>query len=248
VEADEIATAPSNGLAMTERSLHEFFDTLRSAQQANRAKFPVWYDLIERTDRCFVRAGKNLVKLQSPMTGAFLLRCQYAFKTAAGMALAGQVVEAFVMPRSVLEYAGYALLICKTPSLEGVFLGRHTSEKAKKTQKEAFKIGTVNVAVRRCDRMLADIFVENYERSIDFGGHPNPNAAFSASVLDERNGESGMTVLPMVTEPKIVIFGLKCTAQVGLTALCVLQYVFKEKFELLGINQEIDALKNAGML
>ena len=150
---------------MTERSLQDFFDTLRLAQQANRAKFPVWYDIIERIDRCFVRAGENLVKLQSPMTGAFLLRCQYAFKTAAGMALAGQVVEAFVMQRSVLEYAGYALVICRTPSLEGVFLGRHTSAKAMKTQKEAFTIGAVKVAVGRCDTMLADIFVENYERS-----------------------------------------------------------------------------------
>jgi hypothetical protein len=44
------------------------------------------------------------------------------------------------------------------------------------------------------------------------------------------------------------VLTLKCTAQVGLTALCVLQHVFKEKFELLGIRQEIDALKNTGML
>ena len=41
---------------------------------------------------------------------------------------------------------------------------------------------------------------------------------------------------------------LKCTARVGLTALCVLQHVFKEKFELLGIRQEIDALKASGLL
>src|SRR5271166_5448281 len=87
---------------MTERSLQDFFDTLRSAQQANRSKFAGWYDVMERIDRCFVRAGKNLIEIQSPMTGAFLLRCQYAFKTAAGMALAGQVVEAFVMQRSAL--------------------------------------------------------------------------------------------------------------------------------------------------
>jgi len=39
-------------------------------------------------------------------------------RSAAGMASAGQVVEAFVMQRSVLEYAGYALVICETPSLE----------------------------------------------------------------------------------------------------------------------------------
>jgi hypothetical protein len=46
---------------MTERSLQEFFDTLRSAQQANRAKFADWYDVIESIDRCFVRAGSNLI-------------------------------------------------------------------------------------------------------------------------------------------------------------------------------------------
>ena len=233
---------------MTERSLQEFFDTLHSTQQANRAKFPVWYDIIERIDRCFVRAGKNLVKLQSPMTGAFLLRCQYAFKTAAGMALAGQVVEAFVMQRSLLEYAGYALLICKTPSLEGVFLGRHANTKAMKTQREAFKIGPVKVAVRRCDTMLADIFVEDYEQSINFGGHPNPHGALSAIVRDERDGLNSLTVLAISNEPRIVEHALKCTAQVGLTALCVLQHVFKEKFELLGIRQEIDALKASGLL
>jgi hypothetical protein len=233
---------------MTERSLQDFFDRLRLAQQANRAKFAVRYDLIERIDRCFVHAGENLVKLQSPMTGVFLLRCQYAFKTAAGMALAGQVVEAFVMQRSVLEYAGYALVICKTPSLEGVFLGRHTSAKAMKTQKEAFSIGAVKVAVRRCDTTLADNFIEDYERSINFGGHPNPHGTLSATVPDERDGLNCLEVFAISSEPKVVEHALKCTAQVGLTALCVLQHVFKEKFELLGVRQEIDALKASGLL
>ena len=232
---------------MTERSLQEFFDMLRLAQQANRAKFPVWYDIIERIDRCFVRAGKNLVNIQSPMIGAFLLRSQYAFKTAAGMAFAGQVVEAFVMQRSVLEYAGYALVISKSPSLESVFLGRHASEKARKMQKEAFTIGAVKVAIRGRDTKLADIFVEDYERSIDFGGHPNPHGALSAIVPDERDGLNSLTVFAISSEPRVVEHALKCTAQVGLTALCILQHVFEAKFELLGITHEIDALKNTGM-
>ena len=97
---------------MTERSLQGFFDTLRSAQQANRAIFADWYDIIERIDRCFVRVGENLINPKPVMTGNLLLRCKYAFRTAAGMALAGQIVEAFVMQRSVLEYAGYCLVIC----------------------------------------------------------------------------------------------------------------------------------------
>jgi hypothetical protein len=57
-----------------------------------------------------------------------------------------------------------------------------------------------------------------------------------------------MTVLAISTEPKVVIFVLKCTAQVGLTSLCVLQHVFKEKFVSLGITREIDALRTSGWL
>jgi hypothetical protein len=86
---------------MTERTLQDFFDRLRLAQQANRANFPVWYDIIESIDRCLMLAGENLTNPKPPMTGNLLLRCQYAFKTAAGMSLAGQVVEAFVMQRSI---------------------------------------------------------------------------------------------------------------------------------------------------
>jgi diadenosine tetraphosphate (Ap4A) HIT family hydrolase len=80
--------------AMTERSLQDFFDMLRSAQEANRARFADWCNILERIDRCFVRAGKNLIDPNPIMPGHLLLRCQYAFKTAAGMALAGQIVEA----------------------------------------------------------------------------------------------------------------------------------------------------------
>jgi hypothetical protein len=233
---------------MTERSLQEFFDTLRSAQQANRAKFADWYDIIERIDRCFVRAGKSLIKTEPPMTGNLLLRSQYAFATAAGMALAGQVVETFVMQRSVLEYAGYCLTIFERPELNRTFVLRHRGTDEMKEQKEAFKISAVKEAIRRFDAKLADVFDENYQHSIDFGGHPNPHASFSAALIEESDGEKSMMVLPISGEPKVIVFAMQRTAQVGLTALCILQHVFKAKFELLGIRQEIDALKNTGML
>jgi hypothetical protein len=233
---------------MTERSLQEFFDMLRSAQQANGVAFAEWYDIIKRIDRCFVRAGKNLIKTEPAMTGNLLLRCQFAFATAAGMALAGQVVEVFVMLRSVLEYAAYCLTIFEKPELDRVFVLRHLGPDEMVEQKEAFKIRAIKEAIRRFDARLADLFDENYQRCIDFGGHPNPNASFTAAVLDEREGESGMTVFPISNDPKIVVHALKSTGQVGLTALCILQHVFKAKFELLGIRREIDALKNTGML
>jgi hypothetical protein len=233
---------------MTERSLQGFFDRVHANQNANRINFAKWYQIIEQIDDCFVRAVENLSDPKPVMSANLLLRCQYAFKTAAGMALAGQVVEVFLVLRSVLEYAGYCLVISKTPSLEGAFLGRHTSTKAMEKQKKAFKISAVRSTIAGQDRALANHFDHYYQRSIDFGGHPNPHAALSAMMPDEREGLKGFTVLAISTDPTAITHALLSTAQVGLTALCVLQHVFKERFESLGIRQEIDSLKNTGML
>ena len=150
---------------------------------------------------CGGEAAKNLINPKPVMTANLLLRCQYAFKTAAGMALAGQVVEVFTMLRSVLEYAGYCLTIYERPELESVFLSRHKGVGQMKTQKEAFKISSVRAAIARHDRNLANHFDHLYQRSIDFGGHPNPHASFSAAILDERNGETGMMVLAISSDP-----------------------------------------------
>src|SRR6266851_2171442 len=78
-------------------NLIPFLDLVASNQKANIARFTGPYDLIRRVNICLSTAGKNLVNPQPVTTGILFLRCQYAYKTAAGMALSGQVCEAFVM-------------------------------------------------------------------------------------------------------------------------------------------------------
>ena len=123
-----------------EKSLASFLEMVRSNQLANQTNHADWYAIIKTIDDCFVRGGSNLVNPAPVMSGILFLRCQYAFKTAAGLALAGQVTETFVLLRSVLEYAGYALLIHDNPALQDIWLGRHVSPEAKRAQKDAFKI------------------------------------------------------------------------------------------------------------
>lgn len=57
-----------------------------------------------------------------------------------------------------------------------------------------------------------------------------------------------MMTLAISNDPTNLAHALKSTAQVGLTALHILQHVFKVKFKLLGIRQDMDALKTTGML
>jgi hypothetical protein len=134
---------------LAERTLENFFDVLRSSQRANRENFPDLYAIIVRIDDCFVRAGSDLINPEPLMTGVFLLRCQYAFKAAAVMALAGQAGDVFSALRSVLEYACYCLVISETPALQNVFILRHSGDAEMKEEKQAFQIRAVNEAVAR---------------------------------------------------------------------------------------------------
>lgn len=128
-------------------NLISFLDLVVSNQKASVAKFPVQYALIRRINICLSIAGKNLVNPKPVMCAVLFLRCQYAYKTAAGMTLSGQSVEAFVMMRSCLEYAGYALAIFNNPALEIMFVNRHVSTADMQAQKQAFRISEVKKVI-----------------------------------------------------------------------------------------------------
>ena len=231
-----------------EDDLSKFLDLVHVKQVANRTEFARPYDIILEINDCLLKAGKNLVNPKPVMAGMFLLRGQYAFKTAAGMALAGQIVETFVMMRSALEYAGYALLMFEKPELQVVFMDRHQDEEAMKLNKQKFKISEVRSCIARFDVKLAENFDLFYQRTIDFGGHPNPHATNSATLLDEKDGSMGITSLAISADKNALVHALKSVAQVGLTILYIFQHIFKEKFELLGIKAAIANLtQNAGL-
>jgi hypothetical protein len=78
------------------------------------------------------------------------------------------------------------LLFHEKPELLSVFIIRNLSKKEKEKQKKAFNFGAVKVALRGRNTDLTDVFIKQYERSIDFGALPNPHAGFSAMVpIDE---------------------------------------------------------------
>ena len=223
--------------------LMEFLETAHRNQCGNQARFPEPHSLIERVDNCFVRGAENLINPKPAITGLFFLRSQYAYKAAAGMSLSGQVAESFPVMRSCLEYAGYALVIKNTPTLQEVFLNRHVDDASKWKQKAQFTIANTITVIRKFDAKLATIFKGFYDRTIDFGAHPNPVGMLSTLKMEktESGGTMGIDALTIAPEP--LMHAMKTTAQVGLTALFVFQHILKAKFELLGIRDEMDVLR-----
>jgi hypothetical protein len=237
--ADLLSNNPDN--------LIPFFELVVSNQKANIANHRTWYELIRRVNVCLSTAGQNMINPKPVMCAVLFLRCQYAYKSAAGMALAGQVVESFVMMRSCLEYAGYALAIFNNPALEAVFASRHVSPGDMQAQKQAFRIGEVKKVIDTFDKRLAELFATFYDRTIDFGGHPNPHATFSTMQMVPDSVDKSFMTYAVVTDATTLQHAMKSVAQVGLTALYIFQHIFKSKFELLGIRAEMDRLRKENL-
>ena len=129
--------------------LTQFLKAVHHHQQRNRERFAEPYRLMQRVNDCFVTAQQALVDPKPVLSGVLCLRSQYAYKAAAGMALAGQEGEAFAMMRLCLEHAGYALAIFAeptgndTPTREQIFLNRHLDDASRKAQKREFTIRNI---------------------------------------------------------------------------------------------------------
>lgn len=233
---------------MASNTLEDFFDELRANQRANRVFYPQLYSVVERLDNCFVRSGIDIFSPKPVVARVLLERCGYAFKTAAGMALAGQVVEFCLVVRSMLESCGYCLLICERPALEDVFLARHANGTEMAAQKKAFTKGKIRGAIAKHNEKLADYYDELYQHTIDFGAHPNPHALFGSSELNKHEGNTYFKSFALSDDPLMIEFALKLTTQSGLVSLSVLYYVFTQRFNSLDISNEIHSLTNCKIL
>jgi hypothetical protein len=226
--------------------LTQFFATVTHNQKANIAAFPNWYRLVRRVNDCFQRAGANLENPSPLMSAILMLRCQYAYKAAAGMAFSGQVVETFPMLRFCLECAGYAIVIFRDPELQTVYMSRHVDEAGMEAQKRKFTIGELRKSIMAVNQAVGATFDGLYQRTIDFGGHPNPHAMMSAIEMGQASG--GFSALALSTDHQVLQHAMKSTAQAGLCALLIFQHVFRSTFKSLGVTADIDALIGEGVL
>jgi hypothetical protein len=114
--------------------LSKFLDAAHNNQRASHEKLRPAYDILSEIDSLFLDAGQHLRKPKPVMAGTLYLRAFYAYRASAGLALAGQVVEAFAVMRGALESAGYCLLVATDPSLEKVLISRHAGTEEMKKQ------------------------------------------------------------------------------------------------------------------
>jgi hypothetical protein len=155
-----------------------------------------------------------------------------------------QLPETFVLLRSCLEYAAYGLHLNANPSLGETWLKRHDDAAALKAMKKAFLGPEVEQTIVAKDKELGPVYKDLYERTIDFGGHPNLRGVVSNMLLKETADKRELQPVYLHADETIVLHALKTTAQVGVCSLHLFQHVLAERFLLLGIREKLIELRN----
>lgn len=154
-----------------------------------------------------------------------LLRSFSAFRAAVMVGLS-LPAESFALQRSCLEHAGYAKFIATDIKLSRLWAQRDQNLAEIRKQ---FTNSAVRKVIEKEDADVAKVYQELYERSIDFGAHPNEKAVLG-SVVPGTLDSGNMMITMLGGEGVQLHHGLRSCAQVGICSLKIFNLVFPAHF------------------
>jgi hypothetical protein len=197
------------------------------------------FKLLQRIDKCFVSIIDGISNPSDFLGAVLLIRSHSAYRGAVRLAISGQVPDTFPLLRTCLEYALYALHINRNPGLGETWLRRHDDETSLKAVRNKFANATVIKTLEGVDANLGSSVKALYERTIDFGAHPNEQGVAGSMTMDETPGRKTFGGVQLHGDDLAMVHGLKTTAQIGVGALSIFERIFETRFRLLAIDSEL---------
>lgn len=168
--------------------LTNFIDMANSNVVATFANDKIEYPIVSAIDQIFQEIVRALLNPQAVVESVILMRSHVAYRATALLAMAGMNPEAFVQARSCLENALYALHMNRNAGLDEVWLRRHDDETSLKRTRNEFTFSNVIKTLEAEDAKNATVARSLYERTIDFGAHPNERAVTANLTIENING------------------------------------------------------------
>lgn len=219
-----------------------FLDHARGNQFATFVHKSVVRHLIE-IDACFQRIERGWINPRPEFVTLFMFRAHGAYRAALGAAMAGQAFEVFPLLRSCLECAAYALHIGDSDQRVETWIRRHDDAQARNRMRNEFATGRLRESIELHGGRMLSVFDEMYERTVDFGGHPNEQALLSNMIREDEEGRTEFQTVFLHGDSLQLDHALKSTGQVGLWALHAFQLIFRDRFMLLGVRERLTELR-----
>lgn len=201
---------------------------------------PIW-ERLTRIDSLFRRAVDAMNNSRAWFAGFFLLRSHASYLGGVRLSVSGQLPEAYMVFRGCLENALYGLLVHEHPDLRSVWLRRHEDEASKQRVRDEFKIGRMLDLLETKDATTCGVVRSLYDRTIDYGAHPN-EMALTSVLRQTENPDSVRFDVNYLSDASTLALPLclKTNAQVGVCSLRIFRLVIPERFTILGLADDLD--------
>ena len=149
-----------------------------------------------------------------------------------------------VLMRNCLEHAMYGVHFHRHPEHIEVWSHRGDGAKKKKAVRKIFKPSELIRGITALNNAIGERANRLYEDTIDMGAHPNEIGFFGRlSIVDLPNGNRQMQVKYLQGGEVAQLNALKTCALIGVCTLESFWLVYRERFIILGVKANIDALK-----
>ena len=95
-------------------------------------------------------------------------------------------------------------------------------------------------AIDKAEGEVAELL---YERTIDYGAHPNERALMQTLQISERAENVEFKIVYLEGDSDQMKLAFKTTGQVGVCALSLFRSVYRERFDILGVTGALDHIK-----
>ena len=165
--------------------LTKFFEAARNNKFATFANLKSEYGRLRDIDKFYRDLVDVLDNSHDWFAGFFLLRAHSAFLAACRLATSGQVAECYMMLRGCLEAALYGLYLSRNPESQSIWLERHVDGGKRRRCRNTFAAARMLACLESESARVRETAGVLYERTIDYGAHPNERAILTNLKMDE---------------------------------------------------------------
>ena len=225
-------------------SLSEFIETARHNMFATFVNLPAQYNILKNIHGVYKHIIDNLINTPEWFAGFFLLKSHSAYLGGVRFAISGQCAETYMVLRGCIEAAIYGLYLSRNKKSHETWLNRHTSEECLKRVKEEFRIGKLFNFLESVDPTIYKTAKLLYERTIDYGAHPNELALTSLLKRSDEGDVVKFNLNYLSGDSSAFRLSIKTTAEVGLCSLYIFKNVYNDRFKILGVTDKLEKLKS----
>lgn len=166
-------------------------------------------------------------------------RAHSAFRSSAMLGMSGATVEAMAVLRLALEFTGYSALVAQTPEFAKLWWNRDNDPDSKKKFVRAFTHGAIRSALERYNKSLSEAYEALYERTIQFGGHPNEKAVSANIRIQEGLRETKIDQVYLQGDGLALDQWIRTANQTGICILRTFVHIHPKRFEELDVERKI---------